>query len=290
MSIQLKQVRYVYMPATPYERQALHKLDLTIEPGEFIGVIGHTGSGKSTLVQLLKGLLTPTEGQVFLDGINMKTEKKLGREKLNKVGLVFQYPEHQLFEETVWNDVAFGPRNMKLSEEEVQRRVEEALKFVGLDPAVYGQVSPFALSGGQMRRVAIAGVVALEPDYLILDEPSAGLDPLGREDIFSRIKELHQQKKCTVILVSHNMEDVAALATRVLVMSQGKIVLDDTPQHIFTTHTEVLRHAGVDVPPVTRLMQQLHQAGLPVDTGALTMPDALESVLRVLKGEQQGAQ
>lgn len=289
MSIQLKQVRYVYMPGTPYERQALHNLDLTIEPGEFIGVIGHTGSGKSTLMQLLKGLLTPTEGQALIDGINIKRDKKLGREKLRKVGLVFQYPEHQLFEETVWHDVAFGPRNMKLPEEEVQRRVEEALKFVGLDPEVYGQVSPFSLSGGQMRRVAIAGVVALEPEYLILDEPSAGLDPRGREEIFAQIKELHAQKKCTVILVSHNMEDVAALATRVLVMAQGKIVLDDTPQRIFTAHTEALRQSGVDVPPVTRLMQELSQAGLAVNTGALTMSEALKSVLSALKGEEEGA-
>ena len=229
MPIILNNVSYVYGEHTPFRKEALKGINLTINEGDFVGIIGHTGSGKSTLVQHLNGLLHPTTGQVTIDGVDaaLKTEEaKLMR---HKVGMVFQYPEHQLFEETIAQDIAFGPKNLGLSADEVDARVREAMDFVGLDYETYANRSPFQLSGGQMRRVAIAGVVALNPSYLILDEPSAGLDPFGREEIFQKIIDLHAKKGITVVLVSHNMEDISRMANRLIVIDNGKIQLDGKP-------------------------------------------------------------
>ncbi|SDF51113.1 energy-coupling factor transporter ATPase [Sporolituus thermophilus] len=278
MSLTLKNVTYTYMVGTPYEQTALKDISLEINRGEFVGIIGHTGSGKSTLVQHLSGLLAPTRGEVALDGVSLHAKTDAARQARRKVGLVFQYPEHQLFEETIYDDIAFGPRNLGLAEEEVEQRVRRAMAFVGLNYEDYARRSPFRLSGGQMRRVAIAGVIALQPEFLILDEPSAGLDPRGRDDIFGRIVELHRATGTTVILVSHNMEDVARMASRLLVMDHGRVVLDGPPLALFREGREILRVAGVDVPPVTALLLALRQRGLPVDDTALTPQAAAQAI------------
>jgi energy-coupling factor transport system ATP-binding protein len=277
-------VGYTYMPGTPYERQALTDINLTIERGEFVGIIGHTGSGKSTLVQHLNGLLKPTAGQVTVDDTDLHGKGPETRQARLRVGMVFQYPEHQLFEETVAADIAFGPRNLGLTEEEIERRVHKAMQFAGLDFEKFAGRSPFQLSGGQMRRVAIAGVVALEPEYLILDEPSAGLDPRGRDAIFGEIRELHKNTGNTVILVTHNMEEVARLATRLIVMDHGRIVLDGKPADIFRTGREQLKAAGVDVPHVTILLSCLRQNGLDVDETVLTLDDAADTIYQAARG------
>ena len=248
-----------------------------------MGIIGHTGSGKSTLVQHLNGLLHPTTGQVTIDGVDaaLKTEEaKLMR---HKVGMVFQYPEHQLFEETIAQDIAFGPKNLGLSADEVDARVREAMDFVGLDYETYANRSPFQLSGGQMRRVAIAGVVALNPSYLILDEPSAGLDPFGREEIFQKIIDLHAKKGITVVLVSHNMEDISRMANRLIVIDNGKIQLDGKPIDIFMNKRQELQSAGVDVPPVSKLVEYLRDRGLPVSQQVISVDDAVKAIEVALK-------
>ena len=234
MSIKLDQVTYTYGVGSPFERTALHETSVEIHEGEFVGIIGHTGSGKSTFVQLLNGLIHPTRGVVTVDGTDISKKTKEVMAIRHKVGMVFQYPEYQLFEETIAKDIAFGPRNFGLSEDEIEERVREAMEFVGLDYDTYADRSPFRLSGGQMRRVAIAGVIAIHPKYLILDEPSAGLDPVGRREIFSEIQRWHKEKNITVILVSHNMEDISQMATRLLVLSHGNIVLDGEPLDIFS--------------------------------------------------------
>ncbi|WP_028254662.1 energy-coupling factor transporter ATPase [Veillonella magna] len=286
MSIVLDNISYVYGAHTPYEKKALDGVTLEIHEGEFLGIIGHTGSGKSTLVQHLNGLLHPASGKVTVNDVDLADKTEEARNMRHTVGMVFQYPEHQLFEETIAKDIAFGPRNLGLSGEEVDERVREAMKFVGLDYDTYAERSPFHLSGGQMRRVAIAGVVALNPSYLILDEPSAGLDPFGREEIFDEIIRLHKEKGITVALVSHNMEDISRMATRLIVLDGGHVILDDEPLTIFMHHREELQKAGVDVPPVSVLMETLKHRGLPVSTEVRNVDDAVMAIEKALKEQE----
>lgn len=284
MAIRVEKISYVYGSGTPYEKTALEDVDLTIEKGEFVGIIGHTGSGKSTLIQHLNGLIHPTQGRVLVDDVDLAGKDKEAVAKRHSVGMVFQYPEQQLFEETVAQDIAFGPRNLGCGEKETEDRVREAMEFVGLDYDTYAGRSPFRLSGGQMRRVAIAGVIAMKPDFLILDEPSAGLDPVGRRDIFSRIRQWYEEGAFSVILVSHNMDDIARLATRLLVMSHGRCVLDGRPMDIFLHHREELQEAGVDVPPLTKTLLALKERGIPVPEEAVTSEEAAAALCRSLKG------
>lgn len=285
MSIVLDRITYIYGEGTPYEKTALRDISLTIEDGEFVGIIGHTGSGKSTLVQHLNGLLKPTQGMVRINGVDISQKNEESRLIRHKVGMVFQYAEHQLFEETISEDIAFGPKNLGLSPEEVDQRVRSAMKFVGLPYNEFADRSPFQLSGGQMRRVAIAGTIALEPDFLVLDEPSAGLDPFGREEIFSQIMRLHREEKKTVILVSHNMEDISRMANRVIVMHRGKVLLDGKPMDIFLNHRDELAIAGVDVPPVSELIEYLRNKGLKASPYVLTVEEAVASILEAVREE-----
>lgn len=287
MSIKLADVTYVYMKGTPYERTALARVNLEINNGDFVGIIGHTGSGKSTLVQHLNGLLQPTSGQVTVDGVDLHAKGEQAKTARRKVGMVFQYPEHQLFEETIFDDIAFGPRNLGLPVEEIEKRVRLGMDFVGLDYETFRDRSPFRLSGGQMRRVAIAGVIALQPDYLVLDEPSAGLDPRGREEIFSEIVRLHRSTGTTVVLVSHNMEDIARMANRLIVMNHGNISLDDTPAQVFRNGQAELQAAGADIPAITNLMKKLKAQGLAVDEGTLTMETSVSSILTAVRGRSK---
>lgn len=283
MSINLQNVTYVYKAKTPFEKVAIKNINIEIKQGEFVGIIGHTGSGKSTLVQHLNGLLKPTSGTVTIGEQNIHSKGQAARLAKKRVGMVFQYPEHQLFEETVYDDIAFGPRNLGIAEEEIDGRVKKALHFVGLDFEKFSQRTPFQLSGGQMRRVAIAGVVALEPEYLILDEPSAGLDPRGRDEIFGQILNLYEATGMTVVLVSHNMEDVARMANRLIVMKDGEISLDGTPKDIFLSCQPELKQAGVDVPPLTLLMNKFKQRGLDVDNTVIAMDAAADTIFDAVR-------
>ena len=260
--LQVKNLNHIYSAGTPFEHVALKDVSFAVERGEFIGIIGHTGSGKSTLIQHLNGLLKPTSGCVELDGKDIWSDKKTTRQTRFRVGLVFQYPEYQLFEETVYKDIAFGPRNMKLKPEEVDRRVREAAGFVGLTEDQL-QVSPFDLSGGQKRRVAIAGVIAMEPEVLILDEPTAGLDPEGREEILANINAYRKAKNATIMMVSHSMGDVARMADRLLVMNDASLAMFDTPEAVFERAGELLE-MGLDIPEITKIFMHLRQKGLPV--------------------------
>ena len=262
MSMKLEHVSYTYMPGTPYEKEALQDISLEIHKGEFVAVIGHTGSGKSTLVQNLNGLLHPSQGAASLDGIDLSGKTKEAKQARGRIGMVFQYPEHQLFAETVYEDVAFGPRNLGLALEEVETRVKDAMKFVGLDFDMFAQRSPFSLSGGQMRRAAIAGVVAMNPDYLILDEPSAGLDPGSRNNLFAEILALYKKRGIAIIMVTHSMEEAARYAKRLLVISKGQIILDGKPAEIFLKEKERLLQAGMDIPEVYKLADALRAKGL----------------------------
>ena len=278
--LEIRDLHHVYSVGTPFEHVALENISFSVERGEFIGVIGHTGSGKSTLMQHLNGLLKPTSGQVLLDGKDIWSDKKTTRQSRFRVGLVFQYPEYQLFEETVYKDIAFGPKNMGLSTEEIDRRVREAAGFVGLTEAQL-EVSPFDLSGGQKRRVAIAGVIAMEPEVLILDEPTAGLDPEGREGVLKNIESYRKAKNATIMMVSHSMNDVARLATRLLVMNGAHLAMDGTPAQVFARAQELL-DMGLDIPEVTRVFLQLQKLGLPVEQ-VYTMEQAVQQ-LQKLKG------
>lgn len=260
--LEVKNLTYIYSAGTPFEHKALDDISFSVERGEFIGIIGHTGSGKSTLMQQLNGLLKPTSGTVLLDGQDIWSDKKLTRQARFRVGLVFQYPEYQLFEETVYKDIAFGPKNMGLSPEEVDRRVREAAGFVGLTEQQL-EVSPFDLSGGQKRRVAIAGVIAMEPEVLILDEPTAGLDPVGRSEILGNIQSYRKAKNATIMMVSHSMEDVARLTDRLLVMNGSKLAMDAPPAQVFT-HAEELTQMGLNIPQVTQVFLELKKLGLDV--------------------------
>lgn len=284
MSICVENVSCVYSKGSPFEKVALENISLTIEKGEFIGIIGHTGSGKSTLIQHLNGLIHPTSGKVTIDGVDLAAKSKEAVAKRHSVGMVFQYPEHQLFEETVAKDIAFGPKNLGCSEEETEKRVKSAMKFAGLDYDTFGGRSPFRLSGGQQRRVAIAGVIAMHPDFLILDEPSAGLDPIGRREIFSRIQSWYQKGVFSVILVSHNMDDIARLATRLLVMHKGHLVMDGKPMDIFLHHRRELQECGVDAPPLTQTLLYLKEKGIPVPKDAKTVEEAVDRMSQMLGG------
>ena len=278
--LEVKNLTYIYSAGTPFEHKALDDISFSVERGEFIGIIGHTGSGKSTLMQQLNGLLKPTSGTVLLDGQDIWSDKKLTRQARFRVGLVFQYPEYQLFEETVYKDIAFGPKNMVLSAEEVDRRVREAAGFVGLTEQQL-EVSPFDLSGGQKRRVAIAGVIAMEPEVLILDEPTAGLDPVGRSEILGNIQSDRKAKNATIMMVSHSMEDVARLTDRLLVMNGSKLAMDAPPAQVFT-HAEELTQMGLNIPQVTQVFLELKKLGLDVKN-VYTIEQAAAEIRR-LKG------
>lgn len=277
MSIVIEHLNYVYMHGGPYETRALDDVSLTIHDGEFIGLIGHTGSGKSTLVQHLNGLILPTSGKITVDGMDLAEKGTDRRAIRRRVGLVFQYPENQLFEETVAKDIAFGPKNLGLGEEEIDRRVRTAMRRVALDYDKLAQRSVFELSGGQMRRVAIAGVLAMEPQTLVLDEPCAGLDPRGREEILGLISDLHRESGATIVMVSHSMDDVAALAERVIVMNHGKVAMDGTPREIFSRGEE-LRAIGLDVPQAVELAQKLREKGFDVPEGIYKIEEVRAAV------------
>lgn len=281
MSIKIENLTHVYMPKSPFEKKALDNVNLLIEDGEFLALIGHTGSGKSTLIQHLNGLLEPTSGRILVDDIDITNKEAKLTEIRKKIGLVFQYPEYQLFEETIEKDIAFGPNNLGLSSEEVSRRVKKSMEMVGLDYETYKDVSPFDLSGGQKRRVAIAGVIAMEPKVLILDEPTAGLDPKGRDDILEQIKLLHEKYKMTIVLVSHSMEDVGKLAQRIVVMNKGKVELLGKPSEVFK-EVETLEKIGLAVPQVTYLMRVLRERGFNVSDEIFTIEKGTEAILKVL--------
>jgi len=278
--LQVKDLNHIYSIGTPFEHQALKDVSFQVERGEFIGIIGHTGSGKSTLMQHLNGLLKPTSGSVLLDGVDIWSDKKLTRQARFRVGLVFQYPEYQLFEETVYKDIAFGPKNMGLSREEIDRRVREAADFVGITEEQL-KVSPFDLSGGQKRRVAIAGVIAMEPEVLILDEPTAGLDPEGRAEILGNIERYRKEMNATIIMVSHSMEDVARLTDRLLVLCGSRVAMDGPPAQVFA-RAEELVEMGLSIPQVTQVFLHLKKLGLDVES-VFTIEQAVD-VLKRLKG------
>ncbi len=278
--LQVENLHHVYSAGTPFEHIALKDVSFSVERGEFIGVIGHTGSGKSTLMQHLNGLLKPTSGKILLDGKDIWADKATTRKSRFRVGLVFQYPEYQLFEETVYKDIAFGPKNMGLDQAEIDRRVREAAGFVGISEAQL-EASPFDLSGGQKRRVAIAGVIAMEPEILILDEPTAGLDPSGREDILGNIEAYRQAKNATIMMVSHSMSDVARLTDRLLVMCDAQLAMDGTPDEVFS-HAQQLLDMGLDIPPLTRVFLQLQKQGL--DVPSVYSVEQAVSALQKLKG------
>ena len=279
--LEVRNLNYIYSAGTPFEHKALDNVSFSLKRGEFVGIIGHTGSGKSTLMQQLNGLLKPTSGNILLDGKDIWSDKKLTRQARFRVGLVFQYPEYQLFEETVYKDIAFGPKNMGLKEEEIDRRVREAAGFVGLTEEQL-QVSPFDLSGGQKRRVAIAGVIAMEPEVLILDEPTAGLDPVGRAEILGNIESYRKAKNATILMVSHSMEDVARLTDRLMVMNGSRLAMDATPAEVFT-HAEELVEMGLSSPQVTQVFLHLRSMGLDV-ANVYTIEQAVAELKRIRGG------
>ncbi len=282
MSIIVNNLKHIYSKNGPFERVAIEDISFTINDGEFIGLIGHTGSGKSTLIEHLNGLLKADSGQIIIDGVDITDKNCKLFEIRSRVGLVFQYPEYQLFEETVYKDIAYGPSNMKLSDEEVQKRVFQAAQFVGLDSNVM-QCSPFDLSGGQKRRVAIAGVLAMEPKVLILDEPTAGLDPAGRNDLLARLKFLHKEKGITIILVSHSMEDIADTVEKVMVMSKGRLVAFDTINNIFTK-TKLLKGIGLDIPQICQVIDFLKTQGHSFPKEVCSVEDTANIIFEILKG------
>lgn len=282
MSITTENIKYVYSEGTPFRTLALDDVNININQGEFVGIIGHTGSGKSTLIQLFNGLEPATEGSVTVDGTIVGQDKKKLKQIRQTVGLVFQYPEYQLFEETVAKDVAFGPMNLNLSQEEIDYRVKEALELVGFNYKKIKDASPFDLSGGQKRRVAIAGVLAMKPDYLILDEPTAGLDPAGRNEIFSQIKKLHEKSKVTVVLVSHSMEDIAKLVERVIVLSKGKVHMEGTPKEIYS-QAEELQNIGLGIPQIASIVKELRKRGFNIEPDILSVEEAKEEILKEVR-------
>jgi energy-coupling factor transport system ATP-binding protein len=282
MSIIIENLDHIYDRGTPYETKALDAISLEIETGEFIGVIGHTGSGKSTLIQHLNGLIKPSSGRIVINDFEITGDKVKMTDVRKKVGLVFQYPEYQLFEETIAKDIAFGPENLGLKESEVEERVKEAMTLVGLDYDLMKDKSPFELSGGQKRRVAIAGVLAMKPEVLILDEPTAGLDPKGRDEILMQIKALHAKHKNTVILVSHSMEDVGKLADRLFVMNKGKLALSGRPSEVFK-EADFLESIGLGVPQVVKLSEALKSKGIIINKEIVTVEDAKSELMRLLR-------
>lgn len=280
--LETKNLTHTYGEGTPFQSDAIQNVNLSLERGEFVGIIGHTGSGKSTLIQHLNGLLKPTAGEILLDGKDIWSDKQFTRETRFRVGLVFQYPEYQLFEETTYQDIAFGPKNMGLSKEEIDERVRTAASFVGI-PKENLDKSPFELSGGQKRRVAIAGVIAMKPDVLILDEPTAGLDPVGREGILSNIRDYQKAEHATVLMVSHSMEEIASNVDRLIVMNHGTVAMTGTPRAVFGRAEELIA-MGLDVPQVTRVFMKLREMGLPVDTSVYTVEQALDALLQMKGG------
>ena len=285
--IEIKNLTHIYSPNTPFEQRALDSVNLTIYQGETLGIIGRTGSGKSTLIQHLNGLVRPTSGQILFEGQDIWSSKELTHTIRFQVGLVFQYPEYQLFEETVEKDIAFGPGNLGLDEEEISKRVRKSMEAVGLDYETYKDKSPFDLSGGQKRRVAIAGVIAMNPEVLILDEPTAGLDPGGRDEIFNLIKKLHRDNNITIILSSHSMDDMAKLAQTIIVMNHGKIEFMGTPREVFTSHADKLREIGLDVPQVLELATKLRQKGFDIRPDILTVEEVKDEILKVMRGRKK---
>lgn len=281
--IKLEQVSYLYNPGTPFQKAALKNVNLSFTPGVITGIIGHTGSGKSTLAQLLNGLLRPTEGEILLDGEDVFSDSKNRVRSRFRVGLVFQYPEYQLFEETVYRDIAFGPKNMGKTEEEIHSLVMEACEFTGVSEEMLKK-SPFELSGGQKRRVAIAGILAMDPEVLVLDEPAAGLDPSGREEILGRLCAYQRAKKKTVILISHSMEDIARYADELLVLKEGEVFLHDTVKKVFAK-PDLLQEAHLSIPQITRLSLLLREKGIPLSDSIHTVSDALFEIASLLKGE-----
>ena len=281
MSIKAEHVNYIYGEGTAFEQYALRDVSFEIEDGQFIGLIGHTGSGKSTLIQHLNGLLRATSGTIYYNGENIYQNGYNMKALRSKVGLVFQYPEHQLFEVDVFSDVCFGPKNQKLPKDEIEARAREALRQVGLDEKFWDQ-SPFELSGGQKRRVAIAGVLAMQPEVLILDEPTAGLDPKGRDEILDEIESLHREKKMTIILVSHSMEDIAQYADRIMVMNQGEKIFDAPPREVFKHYRE-LEKIGLAAPQITYIVHHLKEHGVPIDNDITTVAEAKDAILKLLK-------
>ena len=280
MSIKTKNLTHIYMPKSPFEKVALDNVSVEIEDGDFVALIGHTGSGKSTLIQHFNGLLEASSGKIIVDGVDI-TEKNVKLTDIRKkVGLVFQYPEYQIFEETISKDIEFGPRNLGLSEDEINRRVKKSMEMVGLDYETYKDRSPFDLSGGQKRRVAIAGVIAMEPTTLILDEPTAGLDPKGRDDILGQIRKLHKDYNMTVIIVSHSMEDVANIAEKVIVMNHGKVALEGTPAEVFK-EVDKLESIGLAVPQVTYLIRNLRAKGFDISDSIFTIEEAKRAILSI---------
>lgn len=284
MEIKAEQLGYTYMAGGPMEKVAVHDVNLEIKSGSFVGIIGHTGSGKSTLIQHFNGLMKPTSGRLLIDGQDITSKEVSLRQLRFKVGMVFQYPEHQLFDETVYDDIAFGPKNMKLDEEEIRQRVQEAAEAARVDQA-WMKKSPFELSGGQKRRVAIAGVLAMRPEVLILDEPAAGLDPKGRDEILNMVAELHRQRQITVILVSHSMEDIAKLATQIIVMNDGTVAMQGTVSEVFSRGAE-LQAMGLDVPQITLLVQRLIQKGYPLPKDIFTVEQAWKEILALFQKGQ----
>lgn len=283
MSIDIKNICYTYMRGTPFEKKALDDVSVSIDKGEIVAVIGHTGSGKSTLVQHLNGLLKPDAGQVAVDDVNLAGKDAAAKKARQLVGMVFQYPEHQIFAETVYEDIAFGPRNRGFQPEKVDKQVREAMAFVGLDFETFAKRSPFQLSGGQMRRVAIAGVVAMNPDYLVLDEPSAGLDPRSRNAVFKEIMALHQSRGIAIVLVTHSMEEAVKYAKRLLVINQGKILFDGNPADIFRNHQQKLVEVGMDEPQVFKLADLLRKQGMELPQG-ITDELTLLQMIKKAKG------
>jgi energy-coupling factor transport system ATP-binding protein len=281
MSVEVKNLTHTYMKDTVFEHKALNNVTLRIEDGEFVGLIGHTGSGKSTFIQHLNALLKPSSGSIIINGVDITSKGVAMKQIRQTVGLVFQYPEHQLFEETIYKDVAFGPQNLGLTEQEIEERVRESLSLVGLDFDTLKDVSPFELSGGQKRRVAIAGVLAMKPKVLILDEPTAGLDPKGRDEILGEIKNLHEKQKITVLLVSHSMEDIANLVDRIIVMNKGQVVLTDTPRNVFK-QGELLQSIGLGIPQVTHLANELKKKGIEIKD-CISVDEVYDELIKLLR-------
>ncbi len=281
MSIKIENLTHIYMQGTPFEKTALDKVSIDINDGEFVALIGHTGSGKSTLIQHMNGLLKPSSGRIVVDGVDITAEGVKLTDIRKKVGLVFQYAEYQLFEETIEADIMFGPRNLGLTEEEILSRTKKAMEMVGLDYETYRNKSPFDLSGGQKRRVAIAGVVAMEPKVLILDEPTAGLDPKGRDEILGELQKLHKAYNMTIILVSHSMEDVAKVADKIFVMDEGRCALNGTPKDVFK-EVDTLEKVGLAVPQVTYLMRELNKVGFKLPDDIFTLEQAKKELLKIL--------
>ena len=287
MSVIVKNLTYIYDEGMPFASKAIDDISFEIKDNDFVGLIGHTGSGKSTLIQHLNGLLKPSSGEIIVNGFNI-TDKDLNLTEIRKrVGIVFQYPEYQLFEETVEKDIAFGPGNLGLDEAEISKRVKNSMEAVGLDYETYKDKSPFDLSGGQKRRVAIAGVIAMNPEVLILDEPTAGLDPGGRDEIFNLIKKLHRDNNITIILSSHSMDDMAKLAQTIIVMNHGKIEFMGTPREVFTSHADKLREIGLDVPQVLELATKLRQKGFDIRPDILTVEEVKDEILKVMRGRKK---